>query len=180
MPNVHTLGGPSENRKDAAFETRSAWGGVSDTRWRQRLRAGVRRRSDPGASPLGIEDPGAFRVIRTTVRPFIDERDRGMWAQLITVRLKPGKEGDLPRLVEQLQATEQPGSGLLRSSAMQDQNDPSRIHMLVVFESEEKARERENDPRRNEGLQAARATMAEIFDGAPEFTDLTVIADWTP
>lgn len=63
-----------------------------------------------------------------------------------TVRLKPGKEGDLPRLVEQLQATEQPGSGLVRSSAMQ----------------------------------VARATMAEIFEGAPEFTDLTIVADWTP
>jgi quinol monooxygenase YgiN len=102
-----------------------------------------------------------------------------MWAQLITVRLEPGKEGDLSRLVEQLQAAEQPGSGLLRSTALQDQNDPSRVYMLVVFESEEKARERENDSRRDEGLQSARATMAEIFDGAPEFTDLTVIADWT-
>lgn len=103
-----------------------------------------------------------------------------MWAQLITVRLKPGKEGDLPQLVEQLQATEQPDSGLLRSSAMQDQKDPSRVHMLVVFESEEKARERENDPRRDESLRTVRATMAEIIDGAPEFTDLTVVADWTP
>jgi quinol monooxygenase YgiN len=103
-----------------------------------------------------------------------------MWAQLITVRLKPGKEGDLPRLVEQLQAAEQPGSGLVRSSAMQDQDDPSRVYMLIVFESEEKARERENDPRRSEGLQIARATMAEIFDGAPEFTELSVIVDWTP
>lgn len=103
-----------------------------------------------------------------------------MWAQLITTRLKPGKEGDLPRLVEQLKAAEQRGSGLLRSSAMQDQKDPSRVYMLVMFESEEKAREREDDPRRSEGLQAARATMAEIFEGAPEFTDLTVIVDWTP
>jgi quinol monooxygenase YgiN len=103
-----------------------------------------------------------------------------MWAQLITVRLKPGKEGDLPRLVEQLQATEQPGSGLLRSSLVQEQTDPSRVHMLVVFESEEKARERENDPRRTEGLQVARDMMAEIFEGAPEFSDLTVVADWTP
>jgi quinol monooxygenase YgiN len=103
-----------------------------------------------------------------------------MWAQLITVRLKPGKEADLPRLVEQLQATEQPGSGLLHSSLMREQTDPSRVRMLVVFESEEKARERENDPRRTEGLQVARAMMAEIFDGAPEFTDLTVVADWTP
>jgi quinol monooxygenase YgiN len=98
-----------------------------------------------------------------------------MWAQLITTRLKPGREEDLPRLVEQLRAVEQPGSGLLRSTAMRDQNDPSRVYMMVVFESEEKARARENDPRRQEGLQVARATMAEIFDGTPEFVDLTVV-----
>ena len=103
-----------------------------------------------------------------------------MWAQLITARLKPGKEEDVIRLVEELKATEQPGSGLVRSSALQDQNDPNRVHMLVVFESEEKARQRESDPRRNELLRTARATMAEIFDGAPEFTDLIVVADWTP
>ena len=52
-----------------------------------------------------------------------------MWAQLITTRLKPGREGELPRLVEQLQATEQPGSGLVRSIATQDQNDPNRVVM---------------------------------------------------
>jgi quinol monooxygenase YgiN len=100
-----------------------------------------------------------------------------MWAQLITTRLKPGREGDLPRLVEQLRATEQPGSGLVRSTAMQDANDPSRVYMLVVFESEERARERENDPKREEGLQAARATMAEIFDGPPNFVDLNVVEE---
>jgi hypothetical protein len=103
-----------------------------------------------------------------------------MWAQLITVRVKPGKENLLPRLVEQLQAAEQPGSGLVRSTAMFDQSDPSRLHMLVVMESEERARERESDPRRSTGLERARATMAEMFDAAPEFTNLTVVADWTP
>jgi len=41
-------------------------------------------------------------------------------------------------------------------------------------------RARENDPRRQEGLQAARATMAEIFDGAPEFVDLTVVGEISP
>jgi hypothetical protein len=97
-----------------------------------------------------------------------------MWAQLIKVRLKPGREADLPLLIEQLRVTEQPGSGLVRSTAMQDTTDPSRLYMLVVFESEEQARARENDPRRDEGLLAARATMAEIFDGPPEFVDLTV------
>ena len=51
--------------------------------------------------------------------------------------------------------------------------------MFVVFESEEKARERENDSRRQEGLTAARTTMMEIFEGGPEFMDLTVVDDWS-
>ena len=103
-----------------------------------------------------------------------------MWAQLITTRLKRGREDELPRLAEQLKAVEQPGSGLLRSIAMRDQGDPSRAYIFVLFESEEKARERENDPRRQEGLQTARATMSEIFDGAPEFVDLAVVDEWSP
>lgn len=100
-----------------------------------------------------------------------------MWAQLITTRLKPGKEEGLGALISKLRATEQPGSGLLRSSAMRDQKDPSRVYMLVVFESEEAARAREQDPRREEGLAEARALMAEIFDGPPEFVDLSVVED---
>jgi quinol monooxygenase YgiN len=103
-----------------------------------------------------------------------------MWAQLITMRLRPGKDDDLPRLDEELRATEQPGSGLVRSTMMRDANDPSQVHVLVVFDSEEAARARENDPRRQEGLTTARATMADIFEGAPEFVDLTVLSDVTP
>lgn len=103
-----------------------------------------------------------------------------MWAQLITMTLKPGKEAGLPRLVEQLRETEQAGSGLVRSTAMRDDANPSRVSFLVVFESEERARERENDPRREEGLAAARATMAEIFEGAPEFVDFTIVSEVTP
>jgi quinol monooxygenase YgiN len=98
-----------------------------------------------------------------------------MWAQLITTRLKPGKEDGLRTLIEKLRATEQPGSGLLRSTAMRDQKDPSRVYMFVVFESEEAARGREKDTRRQEGLAETRAIMAEIFDGPPEFVDLTVV-----
>ncbi len=102
-----------------------------------------------------------------------------MWAQMITTRLKPGREDELPKLVDQLRAAEQPESGLLHSTAARDIKDPNRVIMFVVFESEEKARERESDSRRQEGLQAARATMMEIFEGAPEFTDLTVVDDWS-
>jgi hypothetical protein len=79
-----------------------------------------------------------------------------------------------------MRAVEQPGSGLVRSLTMRDQNDPSRVYSLVLFESEEKARARERDERRQEGLDAARATMAEIFDGPPEFVDLTVVNDFEP
>lgn len=100
-----------------------------------------------------------------------------MWAQLIKIRLKPGK--DTAELDKQLRAAEQPGSGLVRTLIMHDQKDPSQVYALVVFESEEKARAREQDPRRQEGLQAARAMMADIYDGPPEFTDLTVDDEWT-
>jgi hypothetical protein len=49
--------------------------------------------------------------------------------------------------------------------------------VLVVFESEEKARARESDPRRQPGLQALRASLTEVLEAAPEYTDLNVVAD---
>jgi hypothetical protein len=101
----------------------------------------------------------------------------GMWAQLMKWRLKPGK--DTTGLREQLQAVEQPGSGLLRTMIMQDQKDPDQFYTLVVFENEEKARTRERDPRRREGLQALRAMLADILASPPEFTDLAVVEEWT-
>jgi len=100
-----------------------------------------------------------------------------MWAQLIKVQLKPGR--DLTAAAEQLRAAEQPGSGLLREIFMRDQKDPSQAYILAVFESEEKARAREQDPRRREGLQAMQATMADVLAGPPEFVDLTVDEEWT-
>lgn len=102
-----------------------------------------------------------------------------MWAQLITMRLKSGKEADLPRVYEGLRATERPGSGLVRTTAARDRKDRNRIYHLVVFESEEKARAREQDPRRQEDLQSARAMMAEILEAPPEFVDLNVVEEWT-
>jgi quinol monooxygenase YgiN len=102
-----------------------------------------------------------------------------MWAQLIRVRLKPGEDEGLEEVYQQLQATEQTGSGLVRSTLMRDQNDPNAIYMLVVFESEERARERENDPRRQEALDGVRAIMGRIYEGPPQFTDLIVAAEYT-
>ena len=63
---------------------------------------------------------------------------------------------------------------------MRDDANPARVSFLVVFESEARARERESDPRREEGLAGARATMAEIFEGPPEFLDFTIVSEVTP
>ena len=100
-----------------------------------------------------------------------------MWAQLSTVRVNDGEADAVSKAMEQLRAFEQPDSGLLRTIVMQDQEDAARVFVLVVFESEEKARARENDPRRQEDVQALRASLAEVLQAAPEYTDLNVIAD---
>jgi quinol monooxygenase YgiN len=102
-----------------------------------------------------------------------------MWAQIIKTRVKPGSDADVAALMDQFKAAEQPDSGLIRSTVMRDQNDPDSLYMMVVFDSEESARAREKDPRREPGLAAARETMGRIFDGAPEFVDLNVIAETT-
>lgn len=100
-----------------------------------------------------------------------------MWAQLITVRVKPDK--DTAELNKHLRAAEQPDSGLIRTLVMRDQNDPGRLYTLVVFDSEERARARETDPRREQELRVARELMADVIDGPPQFTDLHVTEEWT-
>ena len=102
-----------------------------------------------------------------------------MWAQLMSVRVKPGKEVDLTDALDQLRAFEQRDSGLLRTTLMRDQRDPTRMYTLVVFESEAHARAREQDPRRAEGLAAVRARLGDILDGPPEFNDLDVVYETT-
>ncbi len=100
-----------------------------------------------------------------------------MWAQLIKTRIKPGEDAALLGIHEQLRAIEQPDSGLLRTTVMRDQKDPEVVYTMVVFESEEKARAREQDPRRRDGLQAVNAAMTGVLDGPPEFVDLIVIEE---
>jgi len=121
------------------------------------------------------------------VRAAVDSRSTGVhrhghwgcdvWAQLMSIRAKPGREGDLAGALDQLRSFEQPDSGLVRTTLLQDQRDPTRLYTLVVFESEAKARARESDPRRAEGLEAVRASLGEILDGPPEFVDLNVVVE---
>ena len=100
-----------------------------------------------------------------------------MWAQLQKVSSRPEKEAELLDVFEQLNAIEQADSGLLKTMVMRSQADPSLVYALVVFDSEEKARTREQDPRRQQGLQRIRAAMGDVLDGPPEFFDLNVLRD---
>ncbi len=103
-----------------------------------------------------------------------------MWAQLIKMRAKPGKEQDLMALHERIQALEEPDSGLLRTTIGWDQKDPQASYVLVVFESEEKARAREQNPRRQEAMSTVMAGMADVLEGPPEFVDLAVEREVAP
>jgi quinol monooxygenase YgiN len=100
-----------------------------------------------------------------------------VWAQLQKVSTKPDKEAELLDVFEQLHAIEQADSGLMKTMVMRSQADPTVVFVLVVFDSEEKARTREQDPRRQQGLQRIRAAMGDILDGPPEFFDLNVLRD---
>jgi len=116
--------------------------------------------------------------LRTLEPNALRSSEVAMWAQLITMRLKPGKDDDeLVAVMDLLRSAEQPGSGLLRSTTMRDQQDPTRAYTVVVFDSEESARTREQDPRREQVLQAVREKLGDLLDGAPEFVDLDVVTE---
>lgn len=99
-----------------------------------------------------------------------------MWAQLVVSTVKPGS--DLAPVFGELQAAEQPDSGLIRSLLMRDQRDPSRLYSLVLFGSEEQARERERDPRRADRLKVVSSMLAELLTAPPEFVDLEVVEEF--
>jgi quinol monooxygenase YgiN len=104
-----------------------------------------------------------------------------MWAQIIKMRVKSGTESEILDLLRQIWAYDQEAdSGLLRSSLMRDQKDPDLLYAMVVFESEEKARAREQDPRRQEMLRRVQAKMRDVVEGPREFVDLDVVEEFTP
>jgi quinol monooxygenase YgiN len=93
------------------------------------------------------------------------------------VQSKPDRDSELQAMFEQVRAVEQPESGLVRTTVMRSRHDPEVVYVLVVFESEEKARAREQDPRRQEAMKAIQASMAQVMAGPPEFIDLDVLRD---
>jgi hypothetical protein len=52
-----------------------------------------------------------------------------------------------------------------------------RAQLITARLCEEKAHAREQDPERHQALRPAKAMMADMFGGPPEFLDLDVIAE---
>lgn len=103
-----------------------------------------------------------------------------MWAQLQRISSGPEHQDALLEVFAQLRAIEPEASGLERTLVMRNQSNPDEVFVLVLFESEEKARIREQDPRRNEALEGVRAGLRAVLAGPPEFFDLDVVLDSTP
>jgi len=100
-----------------------------------------------------------------------------MWAQMQRLSTDPEREAEVLETFEQLRAIEQEDSGLVQTLVMRSQKDPAEVFVVVVFESEEKARAREKDPRREEPLQRIRAAMGDVLNGPPEFIDCNVLVN---
>jgi heme-degrading monooxygenase HmoA len=100
-----------------------------------------------------------------------------VWAQVQRVRSHPDHEGEVLEVFERLREIEQDDSGLVQTLVLRSQSDPSDVFVVVVMESEEKARAREQDPRREEGLQGIRSLLGGILEGPPEFFDRDVVLD---
>jgi heme-degrading monooxygenase HmoA len=93
-----------------------------------------------------------------------------MWAQIVKSRLKAGSEEEFQRLGDE------PGPqrpGLVRSLILRDQNDRRQIYSVIVFESEEIAREFEHTPE----TQAFVARIQSVMEGTPEYVDCEVVVD---
>jgi len=98
-----------------------------------------------------------------------------MWAQVQRVSTNPDREAEVLGIFDQLRAIEPEDSGLLQTLVLRSRTDPTEVFVVVVFESEEKARRREQDPRRQEPLQRIREAMGGVLNGPPEFFDCDVV-----
>jgi quinol monooxygenase YgiN len=96
-----------------------------------------------------------------------------MWAQLVKFRVAQDKVGALRALDGEWaeKVGRAPGSGWVKTVALQGASDPTEQYVLVMFESEAAARASEQTPNHLAFLEKVMATVA----GPPEFWDLTVV-----
>lgn len=94
-----------------------------------------------------------------------------MWAQIIKTRMKPGAEEQLKDIRDQVQSRVSGRPGLVHAYWMRSQKDQQEYYTVIVFESEEKAREGERELEQDPVFERLRSLEA----GTPEYVDLDVI-----
>jgi hypothetical protein len=99
-----------------------------------------------------------------------------MWAQLISLQVKPG--AGIDAVIEAIKGAELPGSPLISELFLRDQKDPSRFYVVPLFRSEEEARARESDPRRAEATATIQSLLGDLLAGPPQFHELDVVEHW--
>ena len=99
-----------------------------------------------------------------------------MWAQLIKAPIKPGKADELDRLYKEIDARLSSDSGWIRSFSLRSSGNPDQMTALVLFESQEKAREYERSPEQAEVV----GKLGELLAGPPEFADFDLVTEYAP
>ncbi len=100
-----------------------------------------------------------------------------MWAQLVKARLRPGVEDQLMSVNQRWEDEVGRGtdSGWLRTLSFRGADDPGQLYMIVFFESEEKARANERNPKHQE----IAGQLSQFAEGQLQFVDLTPIREST-
>jgi heme-degrading monooxygenase HmoA len=94
-----------------------------------------------------------------------------VWAQIVKARLKSGVEQDIAEIADQVKARVSNRPGLVNAYWMRDRHDPQMYYTVIVFESEEQARQGERQLDQDPLFQR----MHSLEEGTPEYVDLDVI-----
>lgn len=99
-----------------------------------------------------------------------------MWAQFIKARIKPGKDDEARRIAREFEEQSRgEGMGPTRVFVFRNQSDPDEHFTIAFFESEEKAREAEANPRHAELIRR----YWEVYEAPPEYADLNPLFEWS-
>lgn len=99
-----------------------------------------------------------------------------MWAQFIKARIRSGRDQEAREIAREFEAQSRTDRiGPTRVIVFRNQSDPDEHLTIAYFESEEKAREAERDPKQAELIRR----YWEVYDGPPEYADLNVFFEWT-
>jgi hypothetical protein len=94
-----------------------------------------------------------------------------MFAQLVKSRVRPGKEEEARNLSKEFDSRAgQTAAPWVALTASVNMKDPGEFYTLIVFESEEKARENERSPEQAKRVER----LMEIYEN-PEYVDLDVV-----